>query len=96
MDRAAGILTFPFRALDRRMWAAFGMLAVLGAVTYVTNFLLQNAIAVDVSLCVLWIAGFWFGIWSWVLDGADRSSVLGVLGPWRSAFGKTLKNAEAD
>lgn len=82
--------------IDRRMWTAFGALIVMGTAACVTNFILHNAIVADVSVCAVWMAGFALAVWKWVLDRADRDSVLGVMGPLRGLFGKTFGSAEAD
>ena len=84
------------RAIDRRMGTALGALAALGAATYETNFLLHNAIVMDGSVCAVWMAGFAFIVWKWVLDRADRASVLGVMGPLRGLFEKTLGSAATE
>jgi O-antigen/teichoic acid export membrane protein len=84
------------QVLDRSMWIALGSLLVLGAATCATNLLLRHALVMDVSLCAVWMAGFAFAVWNWVLDGADRASALGALGPFRNWLGKSLGSAEAD
>jgi len=79
--------------VDRRMWTALGALALMGTATYTTDFFLSTAIVVDVSVCAAWIVGFAFAVWKWVLDGADRASILGIVAPMRSLLGKSFGSA---
>jgi len=79
--------------LDRGMWTALAALLAAGAAAYVTNLFLRDAIWVDVSLCAVWMAGFALTVWKWVLDAADRSSALAVMGPLRGLFGKSFGSA---
>jgi O-antigen/teichoic acid export membrane protein len=83
-------------AIDRRMWTAIGAVLVMGTATYVTNFVFHNALVMDASVCAVWMGGFAFTVWKWVLDRADRDSVLGVMGPLRCFFGKTLRSAATE
>jgi O-antigen/teichoic acid export membrane protein/2-polyprenyl-3-methyl-5-hydroxy-6-metoxy-1,4-benzoquinol methylase len=78
------------RAIDHRMRRALGALMVMGTATYVTNLILHDAMVADVSVCAVWVAGFASVVWGLVLDGADRASVLGMIGPLRSLLGKTI------
>jgi O-antigen/teichoic acid export membrane protein len=82
--------------LDRGMWTALAALLAAGAAAYVTNLFLRDAIWVDVSLCAVWIAGFALTVWKWVLDAADRSSALAVMGPLRGMFVKSFRSAGAN
>jgi uncharacterized membrane protein (Fun14 family) len=82
--------------LDRGMWTALAALLAAGVAAYVTNLFLRDAIWVDVSLCAVWIAGFALTVWKWVLDAADRSSALAVMGPLRGMFGKSFRSAGAN
>jgi len=81
---------------DRRMWMGLGALLAMGAATYATDFFLHNAIAVDISVCAIWMAGFAFAAWKWVLDGLDRASALAVLGPLQRLVARSFGIAEAD
>lgn len=82
--------------VDRSMWTAVGALCSLGVAAYATHYLLRGAIVVDVSLCAVWMAGFALAVWKWVLDSADRASVLGLVVPFRSLLGKSLGSVAAD
>jgi len=68
----------------------------MGAATYLTDFMLHKAIVMDGSVCALWIGGFTFTVWRWVLDRADRDSVLGVMGPLRCFFEKAFGSAATE
>lgn len=83
-------------AVDRRMWIGFAMLLAMGAASYATNVVLRGLLVADVGVCAVWMAGFGIAVWKWVLDRNDRESALGVLAPLRTAFGKSLKGAEAN
>ena len=48
------------------------------------------------AVCAMWMAGFAFVVWKWVLDGVDRASAMGVVTPLRNLLGKSLGSAEAD
>jgi len=84
------------RAIDRRMGTALAALAVFGAASYMTNSILHNALVMDGSVCAVWMGGFAFVVWKWVLDRADRDSVLGVMGPLRGFFEKALGSAATE
>jgi O-antigen/teichoic acid export membrane protein len=84
------------QVLDRRMRTAVGALCVTGTAIYATHFLLRNAIVEDVGVCAVWLGGFALTVWNWVLDGEDRASMLGALGPFRNLLGKSLGGAHAD
>jgi O-antigen/teichoic acid export membrane protein len=84
------------QVLDRRMWIAVGALCVTGTAVYATHFLLRNAIVADAGVCAVWLVGFALTVWNWVLDGEDRASMLGALGPFRNLLGKSLGSAQAD
>lgn len=86
----------PIHVADRRMWIAIGAFAILGTSIYATDSFLRNSIVADFSLCSVWVAGFSFIVWNWVLDNVDRTSALGVVMPLRSLLGKPFGNAEAD
>src|SRR5882762_7073590 len=79
--------------VDRSMRMALAALLAAGVAAYVTNLFLRDAIWVDVSLCALWMAGFALTVWKWVLNAADRSSALAVMGPLRGMFGKSFGSA---
>jgi O-antigen/teichoic acid export membrane protein len=79
--------------IDRRMWTGVAALCVMGMAAYATHLLLNGAIVVDVGVCTVWMAGFVFTVWRWVLDGEDRDSVLGVLGSLRNLIGKRFEGA---
>jgi len=68
---------------DHRMWIALAALCAMGVGLYTTNFFLRHSVVVDGSICGLWIAGFVFTVWKWVLEDADRSSALAVMRPLR-------------
>jgi len=85
----------PMRVLDLGMWRAFGILAGMGVGMYMTNLLLQADVVADICLCAVWAACFGMAVWKWVLDGADRASAMGVLGPLRGVFGGYARGAEA-
>jgi O-antigen/teichoic acid export membrane protein len=82
--------------MDRRMWTAIGALFVMGTGIYASDFFLRNVILVDVGVCAVWMAGFAVVVWKWVLDDADRASVLGVMVPLRALLGKSFGSAETD
>src|SRR6267143_4753994 len=52
--------------MDRRMLTAIGALFVMGTAIYATDSFLRNAIVVDGSVCVVWMAGFALAVWKWV------------------------------
>jgi O-antigen/teichoic acid export membrane protein len=81
---------------DRRMWIGVGALSAMGAAIYATDFFLHNALAVDVSISAIWMAGFAIAVWKWVLDGLDRASALAVLGPLQRLVAKSFGTAEGD
>ena len=87
-----------WHSADRRMWTAVSALCAMGAGIYGTKFLLHGSggILADGFVCAVWLAGFALAVWKWVLDGADRTSALGVLAPLRNALGKAPRSAEAD
>ena len=76
------------RVADRRMWTAIAALFAMGLAIYMTDFFLHTAIVTDVGVSVFWIVGYAFAVWKWVLDSADRASVVGVMEPFRSLIGK--------
>jgi hypothetical protein len=78
------------------MWTAFGALSVMGAAIYVTDFFLRDIVVVDGAICAIWMAGFAVTVWKWVLDGADRASIRGVVEPLRSLLGRSFGSEEAD
>lgn len=82
--------------VDRRMWTAIGALCLLGSAAYATHYFLRGAIVVDVSLCAVWMGGFALAVWKWVLDSADRASVLALVAPFRSFLGRSLGSVAAD
>ena len=84
------------RVLDRKMWTAIGALCATGVGAFVTNYFLQSTVWLDVMLCIAWMAAFGLAVWKWVLDGSDRTSMLGVIGPLRNLFGRRFGSAEAD
>ena len=82
--------------VDRRMLTAVGALCLLGAAAYATHYFLRSSIIADLTLCAAWMAGFALVVWKWVLDSADRASILGAMGPFRSLFGKSFGSVAAD
>jgi O-antigen/teichoic acid export membrane protein len=82
--------------VDRRMWTALGALFAMGTAIYTTDLFLRDAIVADASVCAVWMAGFAFVVWKWVLDGADRASARGAMRPLRSLIEKSFGSAEAD
>jgi O-antigen/teichoic acid export membrane protein len=76
--------------VDRRMGKALLALCFMGVAAYATRSLVRGAIAVDAGLCLVWMSGFAFAVWKWVLDNADRASLIGalgsLLGPARKRF----------
>lgn len=85
-----------FHVIDMSMWRAIGAICLLGVLASATHYLLRNSIAVAVSLCVLWTAGFAYVVWKWVLDGADRASFWGAIKPFRIFLGKSCGIVIAD
>ena len=83
------------RVLDWRMWTAIVALSMLGVVVYGTHTLLHGAIVADIIVCAVGMAGFAFTVWKWVLDGLDRASFLGVVGPLRGLLERRFAGADA-
>jgi O-antigen/teichoic acid export membrane protein len=82
--------------VDRTMWAALAAMTATGAAIYATHFFLGHAILADVSACAVWLAGFIFAVWKWVLDSVDRASALAVMSPLQRVVEKSFGSVEAD
>lgn len=83
-------------AMDRRMWTALAALIVTGMAIYTTHLFLRRAVVADLTACAIWMAGFAFIVWKWVLDSVDRASALAVMDPLQRLLGKSFGVAEAD
>lgn len=84
------------KAMDMRMWIAVGTLSATGILILATHLFFHQKLLLDASICAAWLAAYGLVVWNWVLDSADRVSVMAVLVPSRNALGKSLKRVEAD
>jgi O-antigen/teichoic acid export membrane protein len=80
--------------VDRSMGRAVLALCVMSLAAYATRSLIPGAIAVDAGLCLVWMIGFAFSVWKWVLDGPDRASVIGALAPLLGPARKRFEGIE--
>ena len=82
--------------VDRSMRTGFAAFAVTAMGVYGTHFLLRRTIVADAGICAAWMTGFVLAVWKWVLDEADRTSLLAVVGPLGRVIGKPPDVAHAD
>jgi O-antigen/teichoic acid export membrane protein len=72
--------------LDRGMLRGLLALCGLGSAMIATKTALPNSLVLEVSLTVIWLAGFGLVVWKYVFDDSDQGSLMNLFDPLCNAL----------